>query len=64
MLTVPCMNSDLICDYIAGIHYTACKQKKFHMKFAVIDQNFTSTSYLVCMLYADNLTTIYAANNP
>ena len=43
VLTVPCMSSDLICDYITGIHYTACKQNKCHMKFDAIDQKFTST---------------------
>ena len=64
VLTVPCMSSDLICDYITGIQYTACKWNKCHMKFDVIDQKFTSTILYGIQGHSKVFTTGKARVNP
>ena len=55
--TVPCMSNDLICGYIAGIPF--CLYRK-DVKYATTHCNVMNTIHI---LYTDNLTIIYAADN-
>ena len=55
--TVPCSSNSVA---ILLLFISACKQKKcyvmYHVKFAVIHQNFTDMYVLCCLLNADDLT--------